>query len=80
MVKFILVFKICYVIGQFCAPPFQYSETFDSFRDCAVTGYKHAYEMIQSFPTESVEKTKTIIKFYCLEQPIEPVKLKGNPV
>jgi len=80
MVKFILVFKICYVVGQFCAPPIQYSETFDSFRDCAITGYQHAYEMTKALPAEDVEKTKTIIKFYCLEQPIEPVKLKGNPV
>ena len=80
MVKFILVFKVCYVIAQFCAPPFQYSETFDSFRDCAITGYQHAYEMIQAFPAEGVEKTQTIIKFYCLEQPVESLKLKGNPV
>jgi len=30
-----------------------------------------------------VEKTKTIIKFYCIEQPKEsltPSSLKGNPV
>ena len=83
MVKFVLIFKVCYVIAQFCAPPFQYSETFDSFRDCAITGYKHAYEMIQAFPAENVEKTQTIIKFQCIKQPSEPVtpsKLKGNPV
>jgi hypothetical protein len=83
MVKFILVLKVCYAVAQFCAPPFQYSETFDSFRDCAITGYKHAYEMIQVFPAEEVEKTQTIIKFYCYPQPETPAtpsKLKGKPV
>lgn len=83
MVKFILVLKVCYAVAQFCAPPFQYSETFDSFRDCAITGYERAYEMMQSFPAENVEKTQTIIKFYCIEQPVEPAtpsKLKGKPV
>ena len=80
MVKFILVFKVCYVIAQFCAPPFQYNKTFDSFRDCAITGYKHAYEMIQTLPAEDVEKTQTFIKFYCIDAPVEPVKLKENTV
>ena len=80
MVKFILVLKVCYAVAQFCAPPFQFSETFDSFRDCAIMGYKHAYEMTKALPAEDVEKTKTIIKFYCLEQPVESLKLKGNPV
>ena len=44
---------------------------------------KHAYEMIQVFPAEEVEKTQTIIKFYCYPQPETPAtpsKLKGNPV
>ena len=83
MIKYILVFKVCYAIAQFCGQPIQYNETFDSFRDCAITGYERAYEMIKSFPAENVEKTQTIIKFYCYPQPkipATPSKLKGNPV
>ena len=79
MIKYILVFKVCYAIAQFCGQPIQYNETFDSFRDCAITGYERAYEMIKSFPAENVEKTQTIIKFYCLNKPL-PSTLKGKPV
>ena len=79
MIKYILVFKVCYAIAQFCGQPIQYNETFDSFRDCAITGYERAYEMIKSFPAENVEKTQTIIKFYCLNKPL-PSKSKGKPV
>ena len=69
--KFILVLKVCYAVAQFCGPGIESTVTYDSYRECGLAGYTHAYDIMKSLPPEQVNQTHTYIKFYCFEQPKE---------
>ena len=72
MLKFILIFQMCYQLGGACTPPMQ-AQIFDSFHECSLAGYSGAFKMVQSLPAEKVNRNQTMIQFWC-----KPRKVKDN--
>ena len=72
MIKFILIFQMCYQLGGACTPPIQ-AKIFDTFYECSLAGYLGAHKMVKSLPTEKVNKNQARIQFWC-----KPRKVKDN--
>ena len=62
--KFILILVIC---NATCGPQFEWPQKFDSFYDCAKTGYEAAALRINEFGETYVNKNRTAILFKCQE-------------
>ena len=65
MIKFLLVFQMCYSVSQICLPPMN-EKVYETHRECALNGYYKAHEFIAQMPKEQVEDNRTFIKFWCL--------------
>ena len=61
---------LCSIVLQTCTNPLPIN-TFPTYYECAHAGYKEALARIESYHPEDVNKTGTLIKFYC--QKIESV-------
>ena len=62
--KFILTLVICNAV---CGQQFEWPQKFDSFYDCAKTGYEAAALRINEFGETYVNKNRTAILFKCQE-------------
>jgi len=72
MIKFILIFQMCYQLGGACTPPIQ-AKIFDTFYKCSLAGYLGAHKMVKSLPAEEVNRNQAMIQFWC-----KPRKVKDN--
>ena len=70
MIKFLLIFQMCYQASGMCVLPMQ-EKTYDTFRECSLVGYTKAHELILSLPEEKVNQYQTIIKFWCESRKIK---------
>ena len=73
MLKFLLVFQMCYQASNMCLPPME-EKVYDTFRECSLTGYTKAHKFILALPEEKVNQYQTIIKFWCESQKPEKTK------
>ena len=68
MTKFILIMFICSNIpGNSCKlipTPIQY---FDTYRECAIYGYKYSFNMLKDFSVKAVNEYKMYTAFNCKE-------------
>jgi len=71
MIKFALVFQMCFTLTQTCLSPIKSVELYDTHKDCSLAGYKNAYIIIESRPNSEVNKQKAMITFWCLEEKVE---------
>ena len=63
--KFMLMLALCnYTI---CTPSFEWPYKFDSYYECAITGYNASILRMQELGQEYVEKNRTTILFSCSE-------------
>ena len=53
--------------GVDCTPPFEWTKKFDSYYDCAITGYEASILRMQALGPEVVNENKTTILFACQE-------------
>ena len=74
MIKFLLVFQMCYSISGLCFPPME-EQVHDTFRECSLTGYSKAYDFINQMPKERIEENRTLVKFWC-----EPIKVDKDKI
>ena len=70
MIKFMLIFQMCYSVAGTCFPPMN-EQLYNSHRECALNGYSKAHEFIITMPKEHVESNRTFIKFWCLPQKVK---------
>ena len=63
--KFILMLVLCH--GVDCTPPFEWPEKFNSYYDCARTGYEAARLRIEAIGPDVVNDNKSTILFVCEE-------------
>ena len=75
MIKFLLVFQLCYSMNGVCFPPME-EQIYDTFRECSLSGYSKAYDFINKLPKERVESNRTLIKFWCESKKIEVKKIE----
>ena len=75
MIKFLLVFQLCYSMNGVCFPPMK-EQIYDTFRECSLSGYSKAYDFINKLPKERVELNHTLIKFWCESKKIETKKIE----
>ena len=74
MIKFLLVFQLCYSMSGVCFPPME-EQVHDTFRECSLTGYSKAYDFINQMPKERIEENRTLVKFWC-----EPIKIHKDKI
>tara|TARA_R100001463_G_scaffold130602_1_gene190120 strand:+ start:65 stop:283 length:219 start_codon:yes stop_codon:yes gene_type:complete len=67
MVKFILVLQLCSSVTCY-TPMTNPSLVFDSYRDCAISGYIEGGKMMEKFDPVEVELNKPIIRFWCQQE------------
>jgi hypothetical protein len=77
MIKFLLVFQMCYSISQTCLPPMK-EKVYETHRECSLNGYYKAHEFVAGLPPKEVESNRTIIKFWCEPKKIEADEKKIN--
>jgi len=70
MLKFLLVFQMCYQASNMCLPPME-EKVYDTFRECSLIGYTKAHKFILALPEEKVNQYQTIIKFWCESRKIK---------
>jgi len=63
--KFILMMALCSQIYSSCMSPVTDSRQFDSFRDCAISGYEQSSVVLKALPTEEINSKQLYIKFIC---------------
>jgi hypothetical protein len=68
--KFILTMIICTSVYQQCLEPFPMPERYDSHYECMIAGYNEAIDKAKDLGPEEVNKYGTIIKFFCIQDPI----------
>ena len=77
MLKFLLVFQMCYQASSMCLPPMK-EKVYDTFRECSLTGYTKAQKFILALPEEKVNQYQTVVKFWCESQNIPENEKKIN--
>ena len=65
MIKFMLIFQICYSVASTCFPPMN-EQLYNSHRECALNGYYKAHEFNAKLPVAQVEDNRIFIKFWCV--------------
>ena len=80
--KFVLTMIMCTSVYQQCLPPVPLSELYDSHYECLMAGYNESIEKAKEIGSEEINKYKTIIKFYCIEENIIIPEKKpvGQPI
>ena len=63
--KFILIYTVCAFIDGSCLPDTQYPKTFDTWRECMITGLDTAKIAIEFFSPEDIEKNHLGPRFVC---------------
>ena len=63
--KFILVMALCSQIYSSCMNPVTDERKFDSFRDCAISGYEQSTTVLKALPIEEINSKQLYIKFIC---------------
>ena len=77
MIKFLLVFQLCYSMSGVCFPPME-EQLHYTFRECSLTGYTKAQKFILALPEEKVNQYQTVVKFWCESQNIPENEKKIN--
>ena len=68
MVKFILIMFICSNIpGNQCKLMPTPIQNFETYRECAIYGYKYSFNMLKNFKVEAVNEYKIYTAFNCKE-------------
>jgi hypothetical protein len=67
MIKFVLIMQICQAAMGVCTGPISDNLHYNSYKECAITGYKKSYEIMNELKAEDLDKFRTIINFYCKE-------------
>ena len=66
--QFVLVMALCSQIHSSCMNPVIDGRQFDSFRDCAISGYEQAATTLKALPIEEINSKQLYIKFICKPQ------------
>ena len=63
--KYVLMLVLCHGID--CTPAFEYKQKFDSYYDCATTGYRVSTLKLMDLGPTIVNENKSTILFACQE-------------
>ena len=63
--KFILIYTICSFIDGSCLPDTEYPKTFDTWKECIITGLDTTKKVIEFFPPEDIENYRLGPRFVC---------------
>lgn len=63
--KYILMMVLCH--GVDCTPPIEWPVKFNSYYDCAITGYDASILKMQELGPDKVNENKSTILFACQE-------------
>ena len=63
--KFILMMVLCH--GVDCTPPIKFPKSFNSYYDCAMTGYEASILKFKELGHDKVEENRTTVLFMCQE-------------
>jgi len=64
--KFILIMTICSSLNSACVEP-QTINSYDTWKECAINGYKKSIEVLNELPNETFEEQRSYTKFICKE-------------
>ena len=67
MGKFLLIMQICQASIGICTGPITDNLHYKSYKECAITGYRKSYDIMNELKTEDLDKFRTVISFYCKE-------------
>lgn len=67
MGKFLLIMQICQASIGICTGPITDNLHYNSYKECAITGYKKSYDIMNELKPEDLHKFRTVISFYCKE-------------
>jgi len=63
----VLVLTICSAIDLRCLPPLTYTNIeYKSWSACSLAGYKIAYNVLLTFPPETIENNHIVGRFRCI--------------
>ena len=65
--KYLLILHMCSFLTQTCPGMIHPQGTYDSWKECAIAGYKIAGDTIAKMPKKEINQHKLAIKFECLE-------------
>lgn len=63
--KFILIYTVCSFIDGSCLADTQYPKTFDTWRECTITGLDKTKKVIEFLSPEDIEKYHLGPRFVC---------------
>jgi len=63
--KFILLLKVCSALTLSCQQPIQHPTIFDTWYECATTGYMDSLKFVNNLGQEYINKNNVIIQFSC---------------
>ena len=73
--KYLLVLHLCSFLTQTCPGMVHPQGKYDSWKECAIAGYKISGDTMATIPKDKINKGKLAIKFECIE-----IKEKSTPL